>query len=209
MSFFTSNRNDKCPGPITGNPLNGICEKVCIQTTKVFDSCIKQLTEQGINLVLTDFDPTTYTEPLTFLNGQSNGQAVLTNVNVERFEERPNFARVQATFNIPVEVNYVDANNIPGTANGTITVVQDVVMFVPQPSIVPFTIEGFGNVVLSDGTYIGNGTFSVDACITVILKVVVEAQILVPSYGYCPIPACQEYTQEVCSGFFDLPLYPR
>ena len=36
MSFFTSNRSDFCPGPIVGNPLNGLCERVCIETKKVY-----------------------------------------------------------------------------------------------------------------------------------------------------------------------------
>lgn len=208
MSFFTNNRNDRCPGPINGNALNGLCEKVCIQTTKVFDSCMKQIS-QTETIVLSNFNPPTYTEPLTFVSGQTSGPASISNIKVERFDERPNFARVQATINIPVQITYTDANNVPGVGTGVITIDEDVVMFVPQPSIVPFTVTGFASAVITDATYIGNGTFSCEVCITSILKIVVEAQILVPSYGYCPIPPCQDYTQEICSGFFDLPLYPR
>ena len=49
MSFYTNNRNSTCcPGPINGNPLNGLCEKVCIRTTKVFDSAMKQIPLQGV-----------------------------------------------------------------------------------------------------------------------------------------------------------------
>ncbi|MBQ7307851.1 MAG: hypothetical protein IJW82_04900 [Clostridia bacterium] len=208
MSFFTNNRNERCPGTINGNPLNGLCEKVCIQTTKVFDSCMKQISETQ-NITLTTFNPATYTEPLTFVSGQTTGTAAISNVSVERFDERPNFARVQATISIPVSINYTDANGVSGVGTGFISIDEDVVMFVPQPSIVPFTITGFANAVITNATYLGNGVFASDVCITAILKVVVEAQILIPAYGYCPIPPCQDYTQEVCSGFFDLPLYPR
>ena len=35
-----------------------------------------------------------------------------------------------------------------------------------------------------------------------------DAELLVPTYGYCQIPPCQDFTQDVCTGFFDLPLYP-
>ena len=28
MSFFSNFSSDHCPGAITGNPLNGLCEKV-------------------------------------------------------------------------------------------------------------------------------------------------------------------------------------
>ena len=47
------------------------------------------------------------------------------------------------------------------------------------------------------------------ACLTVILKVSMQVELLVPSYGYCAIPPAQEYSQEVCTGFFELPLYPQ
>ena len=43
MSFFCNFQSDKCPGVINGNPLNGLCEKACIQTRKVFDACMKQM----------------------------------------------------------------------------------------------------------------------------------------------------------------------
>ena len=208
MSFFTNNRNDRCPGNINGNPLNGLCEKVCIQTTKVFDSCMKQISDT-YNVVLTTFNPSTYTEPLTFVSGQTTGTASISNVSVDRFDERPNFARVQATVSIPVEINYTDANGVAGTGTGFLSKNEDVVMFVPEPSIFPFSVVAFANAVITGATYLGNGTFACDVCITSILKIVVEAQILVPSYGYCPIPPCQDYTQEVCTGFFDLPLFPN
>ena len=35
--FFQS---DKSPGTISGNPLTGMCEKVCIQAQKIFDACV-------------------------------------------------------------------------------------------------------------------------------------------------------------------------
>ena len=31
MSFFTNNASDRCPGRINGNPVNGLCEKVCVE----------------------------------------------------------------------------------------------------------------------------------------------------------------------------------
>ena len=53
-----------------------------------------------------------------------------------------------------------------------------------------------------------NESFTVSCCVTVIIKILMEVELLVPSYGYATIPPCQEYTQEVCSGFFELPLFP-
>ena len=65
------------------------------------------------------------------------------------------------------------------------------------------------SVVAPDGVYTDNLTFNVSCCVTAIMKVVMTVELLVPSYGYATIPPCQEYTQDVCSGFFDLPIYPQ
>lgn len=210
MSFFSNNRTDnRCPGPITGNPLSGLCERVCIQTNKVFDSCRKQISETGLTITLTNVTPSGLVEPYTFVSAQTNGDAYFTNLVIDRFPDRPNFARVSGTVNVPIIVNFTDANGTDGTGEATLTFDQDVILFVPQPSVVPFTIDVFAGLAIADATYVGNNTFTCDACIQIILRVVVNTNILVPSYGYCPIPPCQNYsTSDVCPGYFDLPVYP-
>ena len=210
MSFFSSNRTDnRCPGPITGNPLNGICERVCIQTNKVFDSCRKQISLTGGSVTLTNITPEGLVEPFTFVSGEANGSAFLTNLSIDRFPDRPNFARVTADVNVPIRITFTDANGTEGTGDATLVFNQDVILFVPQPSIVPFTIDVFASLAIADGTYQGGNTFTIDACIQIILRVVVNTNILVPSYGYCPIPPCQDFSStDICPGFFDLPIYP-
>lgn len=211
MSFFTNNRTDnRCPGPITGNPLNGLCERVCIQTTKVFDSCMTQLHIEDFTVELTDITPYNVVYPLTFVSCTSIGNdAIISDLVVDRFDDRPNFARVTGDVNIPIVVTFTDANGVEGTGRGILVVHKDVVMCIPRPSIIPFTVHVFGAAICSDGEFVGSTpNVVIDACVTIIIKIVVEAEILVPSYGYCPIPQCQDFSQEVCSGVFDLPLYP-
>ncbi|MBQ0017269.1 MAG: hypothetical protein KBT30_01395 [Clostridiales bacterium] len=209
MSFFTNNRTDRCPGPITGNPLTGLCERVCINTSKVFDSCMSQIHIENISLDLEEITPETVVYPLTFVSCASNGPATVTDLVIDRFEDRPNFARITANINIPVLVNFTDANGVVGTGTTTLTINKDVVMCVPSNSVIPFTVEGYGAMVCSDGEFTGEtSTVVIDGCVTVILRVLANADILVPSYGYCQIPQCQDYSQEVCEGVFDLPLYP-
>ena len=53
MSFCNSKSADRCPGNISGNPLNGLCEKVCVQVRKVFDACITQSTLDRAQLEFT------------------------------------------------------------------------------------------------------------------------------------------------------------
>ena len=209
MSFYSGSRNSFCPGPIKGNPLNGLCEKACIHTKKVFDACIRQMQETDVQLTVTDFTPANPVQPLTFVNVRCVGTDVtISDLVVDRFDDKPCFARVSGTVNVPVVVTYTDANGVVGTGNSVISVNTDVVLYVPQPSIVPFTIEAFASCLSPDGEYVGDNVFSIDTCLSIILRVVVEAELLVPTYGYCPIPPCQEFTQDACSGFFDLPLYP-
>ncbi len=211
MSFFTNGHADRAPGRITGNPVNGLCEKVCIQAQKVFDACIKQMQVDGINLPLADLTPANPTLPLTFVSARSTtSTGTVTNLQVDRLPDRRCFARVQATVSLPVEVLYTDANGVAGSATSTMSFDQDIVMYVPEPSIIPFDVIAVASVVCPDGVFVDGDTpaFTVSGCVTIITKVVMTVELLVPSYGYPIIPKCQEYANDVCSGFFDLPIYP-
>ena len=211
MSFFSNFQTDKCPGPISGNPLGGLNEKVCIQAQRVFDACIKQSQSDGIVLNITDPVPANPTYPLTFISARSTTSAgVVTAFQVDRLPDRAGCARVQATVDIPVEVVYTDANGVEGKATSTVTVSEDVILFVPQPSVMPYEVQSVVSAVSPEGTFnASDNTFTVDLCITVILKIIISVDLLVPSYGYCLIPPAQEYTREVCAGFCELPLYPQ
>ena len=210
MSFYTDSRPGIFPGQ-TNNVMNGLCERISIQTTKVFDACMNQSQIDNYSLTLSNFNPANPTAPLTFVSGNSVGSsATVTNLIITRFDDKPNFARVQANINIPVTVTYTDANNIPGTATGTITLAQDVILYVPQPSLTPIDVIAFGSAVIASARYNPEtGGFTISACVTTILKVVATVDVLVPSYGYTPIPPCTPFTgNDICPGVFDLPLYP-
>lgn len=209
MSFFSNFQSDRCPGQINGNPLNGLCEKACIQVKKVFDACMRQTQESGLALTLTTNTPENPVNPLTFVSARSTTtRGVIRNLQIDRLVDRPTMARVQVTVEIPVEAVYTDANGVEGKGTGYVTINQDVILFVPEPSIIPYTVEAVVSLVSPEGVYTGPNEFSITACVTVILKMVMEVELLVPSYGYATIPPCNEYSQEVCSGFFELPLFP-
>ena len=210
MSFFSNFSSDHCPGPITGNPTAGLCEKVCIQAEKIFDAGIIQTRLENYTLTLTDLTPADPTYPLTFVSARSlSGTGTVSNVTVERQPDSC-CARVQATVTIPVEVVYTDANGAEGRATAAVTLNEDVLMYVPSASVMPFTVTAVASCVVPEGTFNeGNSSFTVSACVTCILKVAMQVELLVPAYGYCAIPPAQEYSQEVCSGFFELPLYPQ
>ena len=210
MSFYTESRPGLFPGQ-TNNISAGLCERICIQVTKVFDACMNQTQLDNVPITLSNNDPADFTPPLTFVSGNSTGlPATVSGLVITRFDDRPNFARVQANVEIPVTITYTDANNVTGTATSTITVPEDVILYVPQPSLTPIDVVAFGSAVISQATYNpATGGFTISCCVTTILKIVAVVDVLVPSYGYCPVPPCTPYTgSDVCPGVFDLPLYP-
>ncbi|MBQ3166312.1 MAG: hypothetical protein IJC01_03140, partial [Clostridia bacterium] len=163
----------------------------------------------GLVLPLTGNTPAAPTYPLTFISARSMGTVGnITSLQIDRLQDRPSFARVQVTISIPVEVLYVDAANVEGKATSTVTLSEDVIMFVPEPSVIPYTVNAVVSLVSTQGVYTAENTFTVSACTTVILKLSMPVDLLIPSYGYCSIPPSQEYSQEVCAGFFELPLFP-
>ncbi len=209
MSFFSGIRTEQIPGPINGNPLRGLCEKVCVQVKKVFDACLKQQQITDTQIELTGFTPANPAFPLTFVSGQSSitERATLSSVTITRFPERQNFAHISAIANIPIEVVYTDANGVQGVATGVISLPQDVVLFLPAASIVPYAVEVVASAIIAQGTFDG-GIITVSGCVMLIMKIVAETELLLPSYGYCHIPQCQEFSTNVCQGFFEMPLFP-
>ena len=208
MSFFSNFSSDHCPGTISGNPLNGLCEKVCIQAEKIFDAGIIQTRLENYAVTLID-PPDASTYPLTFVSARSVGTATVSNVTVDRQSDGCN-ARVQATVTVPMEIVYVVNAGRDGRATGDIVLTEDVIMYVPPASVMPFSVTAVASCVSPEGTFNAEtGAFSLSACVTCILKVSMQVELLVPSYGYCAIPPAQEYSHEVCTGFFELPLYPQ
>lgn len=210
MSFFCNFQSDKCPGPINGSPLNGLCEKVCVEAKKVFDACMQQSQLTDIVLNVTNLTPPNPTYPLTFISAKSIvSQGTISNLLIEPLSERPNSARVKCDVTIPVSVAYTDANGVEGVGVSNVVISKDVILNIPSASIMPYNVEAVASLVSTLGTYTAENQFTIDCCVSVILKIVMEVELLLPTYGYTPIPPCQEYTEEVCAGFFELPMYPE
>lgn len=211
MSFYINNTNPNRPGPMTTNPVTGICEKVLIETTKVFDACVSQTTETGIVLTLSGFNPENPALPLTYISAENQvgNPPTVSDIVIDRIDSSPNYANVSMTITIPVTVTYRDANGVIGTASSSITVQKCSMLFVPQPSLSPVDIKV--NAIFSSqiGTFTSENTFTVTGCIQILIKVTAVVDLLVPSYGYPVIPPCQAcQSGRVCPALDDLPLYP-
>ena len=123
--------------------------------------------------------------------------------------DRPQFARVRCTVAVPVDVLFVDQSCQEWMGQGTVYVDKDVLLCIPDDSVIPFTLESLVSAICVSGTYIGNCTFEITICVTVVLKVLAEVDIMVPTYGFCQIPPSEEFAENVCDEFFSLPLFPQ
>ncbi|MEG1510242.1 MAG: hypothetical protein RR454_07335 [Clostridia bacterium] len=117
-------------------------------------------------------------------------------------------SRVACNVVIPLEVVVEDAHGTKGIGVANLVIPKDVVLCVPTASILSYEIEAISSVVCPEGQLVTGTTFAVSACVTIVIRVVMDVQLLIPTYGYGFIPPCQEYTEEICDGIFDLPLYP-
>ena len=209
MSFCNNNSTpDRCPGNISGNPMNGLCEKVCIQTVKIFDACMMQ-TSIDSTVALTNLSPATPTLPLTFVSGRSTlSTGTITSLTIAPIADRPGLSRVTTTVSIPIQIAYTDANGVQGTGTSSVSISLDVVMCVPTGSVITPNVAATVNMTSPRGAYVSDYTFSITSCVTVILSVQAPVNLLVPSYGYCKIPPCTEFSQDACQGVFDLPIFP-
>lgn len=225
MSFYSyrNSNSSHCPASVTANEvLSGLNERVCIQVQRVYDSCLyqQQLDEQRVTLLSyglvpgsSDCAENTATQPvlpITFESCRSTTtEGTIRNLSVERLCDRPCFARVRCQVEVPIDILFTDAACREYIGRGVISVDRDVLLSIPDESIVPYTIEAMASAVCVSGTYVGNNNFSLNVCLTVVLKVLAKVEILVPSYGFCEVPPCEEFASSVCDEFFSLPLFPQ
>jgi len=226
-----------CPGVVGGDVLNGLQEKVCVQVKRVYDSCLQQqqLSEGDTTVTLESYgivSPECRSDhpcdhggcgcgnsmqenmappllPITFESCRSTSSTgILHNVTIDRLCDRPCFARVRAAVEIPLDILFTDARCCEYIGKTSITLNRDVLLSVPDESIVPFTLESMVSAICVSGAYLGNNRFKLTICVTIVLKILATVEIMIPSYGFCPIPPCEEFAENVCDEFFSLPLFP-
>ena len=147
--------------------------------------------------------------PITFESCRSSTtKAAIRNLSVERLCDRPCFARVRCTVDVPVDILFVDSRCVEYIGKGVVSVDRDVLLSIPDEAIVPYTLDAMASAICVSGCFVGNNQFKMTVCVTIILKVLADVEILVPSYGYCAIPPAEEFADSVCEEFFSLPLFP-
>jgi len=225
MSFYSYKNADpvNSPGEISGSALDGLNEKVCIQVQRVYDSCLQQEQLDNRDITITSYaqvvnncaggdttvPPTAPVAPISFESCRSSATDIdVSNLTVERLADRPCFARVRGYIDIPIDILFTDSRCVEYIGKGVVRVNKDVLLSVPDDSIVPYALEGMASAICVSGSYLGDNVFRLTICVSIILKVLARVEILIPSYGFCSIPPCEEFADNVCDEFFSLPLFP-
>lgn len=179
-------------------------ERVCIQTKRVFDACLRQFSMENITLDVT-FPP--HTDPLTFQSLRNTSSGDVSELSVTPVAGS-SCSRVQYTVTVPVSVVATDPSGNVVTGTATMTFNQDILLRIPSEALVPVSIENVTSVIGNIGVLTGD-ILRCTVCVTIVTKVTAEVELIVPTNGYPKIPECQEYQQDVCAGAFQLPIYPR
>lgn len=146
----------------------------------------------------------------TFESCRSSTTAgTIRDLTIDRLCDRPQFARIKGTVDIPIDILFTDQRCQEWMGRGVVSVVKDVLLAIPDESIVPFTLESLVSAICVSGTYIGDCQFEITICVTIVLKILAEVELMIPSYGFCEIPPCEEFAENVCDEFFSLPLFPQ
>lgn len=203
MSYFSNPKNPG-PGPIEGSALDGMRTRVAVSVKRILDCSSKQISLDNAKLHF----HTTAPAPYTFVSAATTQvYATVSDLKITRLEERPHFARVQCNVTIPIVLKILSSDDVEHNLDTCITIPQDVVMYIPQASVFPFEVVAMVSCQCTNGRIEGH-TCCCTACIALILKVIAETDLLIPTYGYCPCPKGVDYEAEMCNKFFDLPLYP-
>ncbi|MDD4797191.1 MAG: hypothetical protein PHO66_05440 [Eubacteriales bacterium] len=213
MSFYSyKNANaNLCPGNIAETEGFRCCERICVQVKRVYDACLEQTQTDRI-VTVTNITPSNPVPvaPLTLVSCRSTSvTGEVHDLMIDRLPDRPQFARVRCCIRIPIEVVFTDGTNREYVGQAYIIVKKDVVLCVPDNSLVPFDLQTIVNAICVTGYHVRNWEFNISVCISIILKIVADVDILLPSYGFCPIPPCESFAESVCDEFFNLPLYPQ
>ena len=196
--------NYKAVGRISGNPLNGLCERMCINVDCVIDACRSRRDGQNVTATLSDFTGGTVA-PFTYVDAHDTGDSSFTVDSVESTEG--NCRSVSGTLNVPMIVQYRDANGTCGCARCTMELTRQLMLRVPESETADYRFDGRGIVVCTSGAFLSNDVISLTFCIVETYKTLVNADILVPTYGFAVYPDCTECNG--CNRLLNLPIFPE
>lgn len=188
-------------GKITSNPLCGLCEIVCIDARTIYDGCIRRYSNVEFTLPITV--NSSAVAPYSFVSVKSNGVTMVSDLIVSAYDEQR--SRITFTSTIPVTVYYADANNVQYSALSQIIIDREVLLRVPTQDFTPYSVEVATNVLGRRGRIASTIEAVARVCVAQVVRIVVKRELLIPTYGDCVYPECEEVAN-ACQGLFSIPV---
>lgn len=195
--------NSVTVGRITGSPLCGLCERICIRVKQITDGCIGKLRNYAAeNVSLTLIGNVVPVAPFEFVSAENFTEPVLRNLAVTVIEG--NRIRVSYDAEYTMTVTFTDSYNRNFYASGIVTIPRNFILRAPADGryySVEITGKFLGRIgTISDG-FVANFT----GCVAIITAIVVNADVIVPSYGECIYPDCNDFSDRTCEEIFRTP----
>ncbi|MHB8928484.1 MAG: hypothetical protein ACYC9Q_12695 [Bacillota bacterium] len=203
------------PGPIPpGHHPPHITEIVCIDVKKVFDSCSNVECEKfcfELDEDCVEIHPT-YPEPVPpfIVLSCTAGPATVGPLTILPVPGEPLLQRVIANICGPASVTFNDATGTTFTiaiSQKCLCFQKDVLLYMPKPETMFGRIEVLSFACLR-ARFITEGD-GFEICVTIGLRAIVKSegrvQLLVGSFGYCPVPPTCRELGTVCEGFVAAP----
>ncbi len=186
------------------NSRTNFCDRVIVSTKRVFDACMQQFAEENATLTV---DFIGGVPPYTFVSGQ-NTDTIVQDVTTTPIDGSP-CSRVRIDLTIPLQINAIDSEGAEFGGDASVNVSKDVMLRVPLNALTPATVEVTSTVVVLDGVFTNETTLTCTICYTIIVKIVANVDLVLPTAGYPIIPECEDYSEDICTGVFSQPLYPH
>ena len=198
------NQNTIRAGRIVGSALQGLCERVCIQTKRVLDGCRQ-------NLVSQTFDASINTEglvaPIKFVEARQSGNVEVSALSITPLENQN--AQYSFSITIPLSITVEEANGNKQTLTSSTSLNCNVVLKIPTDSLLPYDVEVSTALRATIGSVSDNGAVTFTTCIVIITRLTTIVELLVPTYGYCEYPICDGGEDRVCMRILTKPIYPQ
>ncbi len=173
---------------------NNCCCRIAVQIVQIYDGA---RLERHISrtLALSDFTPSAYAPPLTYIGASYSGTAAISSQAVTPAANGQ--SRVSLTYGFPVTVNYTDAGGNGGRATSYITDGADVLLRLPSS---PYYFEVETEFLSRIGRISGSSS-EIRGCLLAKIKVLTRRDAVInackPNY-----PLASETQDAVCAALF-------
>ncbi|MTI96379.1 MAG: hypothetical protein FH749_13040 [Firmicutes bacterium] len=197
------------PGVLKGHKIPAPTEVACIYVKKIYDACSQR---ECVEFFFDDLElPQVPLEELEVECTIVPGSESFSDWSIEPIDGGP-LGLVRVTVCATVEIIIRDSNNpnVYTTNYEEVCFFKEVVLYAPDPVNMQVLVESIFEALACSSQVNDESLFTVTATIGafIIVKTGLEVQLLVPAYGFCPVPPECEELGDLCEQFLQRPFPP-